>query len=269
MADLTGNAADASGYRAVMASLKTAFRQEFWNGTRLASAGHRGTPDDRGHGLAIVAGLLGREEWPAVKAVLASSRYASPYMEKWILEAYFRMGDAAGGLQRMRSRYAPMIDSSSTTLYEHWDPGEGTLNHAWSGGPLTLMSAYVAGISPITAGYATYQVLPQLGGLESVKASVPSVKGTIDVDIAASAGKFSIAVTSPPGTTATIGVPTAPFAGGAAGMRVTIDDTEVFADGAFKPGVTGLMSVADDAGYVKLLVAPGQWSVVATGPASK
>ncbi len=267
MADSIGSSADASGYRAEMASLKTAFLKQFWNGKRLASPGHTGAPDDRGHGLAVVAGLLGAEEWPAVKAVLATSKYASPYMEKWVLEAYFRMGDAAGGLARMRSRYATMIDSSSTTLYEHWNPSEGTLNHAWSGGPLTMMSAYVAGVLPTTPGYATYQVLPQLGGLSNVKASVPSVKGTIAVDLAGSAGKFSLALTSPPGTMATVGVPTALFSGGAAGMRISVNDTDVFASGAFTEAVSGVTFSGESAGYVKLAVAPGQWLVRASGPA--
>jgi hypothetical protein len=266
-AEVTGNAADAAEYRATMATLKTAFRKELWNGTRLASPGHTGTPDGRGHGLAIVAGLLGAEDWPAVKAVLATSTNASPYMEKYILEAYFRMGDATGGLQRMRSRYDTMIKSSATTLYEHWDPSEGTLNHAWSGGPLTLMSEYVVGIAPTKPGYETFQVLPQLGDLSNAKASVPSVKGTIDADISSTAGKFSIALTSPPDTTATVGIPTAPFAGGAAAIQISVNGTEVFAAGAFKPTVAGVMSASESEGYVKLAVAPGKWNVVASGAA--
>ena len=216
-----------------------------------------------------MAGLLGPQEWPAVKAVLATSTNASPYMEKYILEAYFRMGDAAGGLARMRARYADMIESSSTTLYEHWDPSEGTLNHAWSGGPLTLMSAYVAGIVPTTPGYATFQVLPQLGGLSRATASVPSVKGTIDADIASTPGQFSLTLTSPLGTTATIGIPTALFSGGAGGMRISVNGMDVFAAGTFTPGVTGVMFAGESAGYVKLALAPGRWSVVASGPAAR
>jgi hypothetical protein len=212
--------------------------------------------------LAVVAGLLGAQEWPAVKAVLATATNASPYMEKYNLEAYFRMGDAAGGLTRMRSRYNTMIKSTSTTLYEHWDPSEGTLNHAWSGGPLTLMSEYVAGIAPTKPGYETYQVLPQLGGLSSVKASVPSAKGTIEADISSTTGKFSIALTSPP-------IPTASFSGGAAAMQISVNGTDVFAAGAFKPGVTGVMSAAESGGYVKLEVAPGKWTVVASGAAAR
>lgn len=266
MAEVTGNADDAAQYRATMATLKSAFIKEFWNGKRLASSGHTGAPDDRGHGLAVVAGLLGPEEWPAVKAVLATSTSASPYMEKYILEAYFRSGDAAGGLARMRSRYAGMIEGSSTTLWELWDASNGTQNHAWSGGPLTLMSEYVAGIAPTKPGYETYQVLPQLGDLSSVKVSVPSVKGTIDADIASSAGKFSITLTSPANTIATVGIPTMLFSGGAAAVNVSVNGTNVFAQGAFMPGVAGVTFVDESAGYVKLAMPPGEWNVVASGP---
>ena len=92
-----------------MTPLKTAFVRQFWNGTRLASPAHTTAPDDRGHGLAVVAGLLGATEWPAVKAVLAGNTAASPYMEKYILESYFRMADPQGALTRMRARYEPMI----------------------------------------------------------------------------------------------------------------------------------------------------------------
>ena len=65
MADVLGNTADASSYRAIMTPLKAAFVRQFWNGTRLASPAHSTAPDDRGHGLAVVAGLLGAAEWPA------------------------------------------------------------------------------------------------------------------------------------------------------------------------------------------------------------
>jgi hypothetical protein len=117
MAELTGNAADAPEYRAIMAELKTAFREEFWNGTRLASPGHNGAPDDRGHGLAIVAGLLGPDEWPAVKTVLGSSKYASPYMEKYNLEAYFRRGGwSAADALALRHHDRELVDHAVRAL---------------------------------------------------------------------------------------------------------------------------------------------------------
>ena len=104
-----------------------------------------------------------------------------------MLEAFFVMNDARAGLTRMRQRFRTMIQSPITTLWEVWIPGDpvvpvdggGTINHAWTGGPLTLLSQYVAGIAPTEPGYAEFQVLPQLGDLTQVSASVPSSSSTI------------------------------------------------------------------------------------------
>ena len=266
MADVLGNTADATGFRATMATLKPAFVKQFWNGTRLASSGHSGKPDDRGHGLAVVAGLLGTAEWPAVKAVLASNTAASPYMEKYVLEAFFRMADPQGGLDRMRARYGPMIRSTTNTLWELWTQSGGTENHAWTGGPLTLLSQYVAGVAPTSAGYATFQVLPLLGDLTSASATVPSIKGTIKVDISRAMGACTLKVTAPAGTVATVGIPLTTFAGGPSSLHVTANGTSVFDAGAFAASaVPGVSDGGNSGGFLKFNVTPGNWTFVATG----
>ena len=62
-----------------------------------------------------------------------------------------------------------------------WDKGGGTRNHAWSGGPMITMSKYMAGVKPVIAGYDIYEITPDMGELNQVQVSVPSVKGAIDV----------------------------------------------------------------------------------------
>lgn len=94
MADVAGETADASTYRSRMTEFKTAFLARFWNGTELRTPGRAGATDDRGHGLAIVAGLLGSEQWPAVLNVLKRANESGPYMEKYVLESFFVMNDA-------------------------------------------------------------------------------------------------------------------------------------------------------------------------------
>jgi hypothetical protein len=81
-----------------------------------------------------------------------------------------------------------MVDSELTTLWEGWDIGSatyggGTYNHGWTGGPLSLLSGYVAGIKPLTAGYERYEIKPQLGNLTEVKAKMQSVSGDIEVEV--------------------------------------------------------------------------------------
>jgi hypothetical protein len=124
MADVSGQTADATAYRTRMAEFKTAFLARFWNGTELRTPGRVGSTDERGHGLAVVAGLLGSGEWPAVRSILQRVNESGPYMEKYVLESFFLMNDARGGLARMRQRYRDMIQSPLTTLWEVWVPGD-------------------------------------------------------------------------------------------------------------------------------------------------
>jgi hypothetical protein len=263
MTELLGKPDDAAGYRSIMSEIKPAFLSAYWNGACLDSPGYRGA-DDRANGLGVVAGLLGPAEWPAVKTVLSENTKAGVYLEKFVLEAFFRMNDARGGLARMRSRYAEMIKSPYPTLWEDWMPRTGTINHGWTGGPLTLLSQYVAGVAPTKPGYEQFAVLPQLGDLTSVEAKVPSARGTITVSVSSSPARYSLAVTVPAGTTATVGVPDTACAGGASGMSISLNNVQVFSAGAAKGSIPGVTFAGDSAGYIRFTVAPGTWNIVAT-----
>lgn len=212
MARLTGNDADIPGYEAMRTSLANNYNHLFWTGSAYRSPGYKGRTDDRGHGLAVVAGLTTSEQWPAIKTVLTNSFSSGPYLEKYVLESLFQMGDAATALARMKSRYQKMVASEYSTLWEGWGIGKegyggGSYNHGWTGGPLTLLMQYVAGVAPTSPGFATYQVKPQLGSLQRVNVTVPTLKGSIKVDIVRGGGKFTLALTSPAGTKATVGLP--------------------------------------------------------------
>lgn len=264
MADVVGQAADATAYRARMTEFKPAFLARFWNGTELRTPGRTGGIDERGHGLATVAGLLGPDEWPAVRTILQSVTESGPYMETYVLEAFFVMNDAENGLSRMRERFGAMIESSHTTLWEVWTPGDpavpveggGTINHAWTGGALTLLSQYVAGIAPTEPGYVKFQVLPQLGNLTEVTANVASRKGAISVDIQRGP-PFAMEVSIPPATSATVGIPIDVVTSqGSAHLEVTLGGTVVFSAGTSKPS-DSLTFAGEAAGYVRFVIGPG------------
>jgi hypothetical protein len=164
----------------------------------------------------------------------------------------------------MRQRYSSMIQSQYTTLWEVWTPGDpavpveggGTINHAWTGGPLTLLSQYVAGIAPTQAGYAEFQVLPELGDLTQVTANVASRKGAISVDIKRGP-PFAMQVVVPPATRATVGVPIdAVTTQGSAHIEVTIDGTVVFSAGTSQPSAS-VTFAGEASGYVKFVLDPG------------
>jgi hypothetical protein len=209
MARLTGNDANIAGYEKMRASIEANYNRRLWTGTEYRSPGYTGKTDDRGHGLAVLYGLAKPEQYPAIKKVFTQSFEASPYMEKYILESLLRMGDTDAALARMKSRYRIMVESPLTTLWEGWgaDPGGGSYNHGWSGGPLTLLMEYVAGIAPTSPGFATYRVKPQMGPLKHIRAVVPTVKGNIEVEMRRAPGKFTLKLVSPAGAKASVHLP--------------------------------------------------------------
>ncbi len=189
MSQLLGKVETYGETRSKMEKFKKAYNQVFWRGNQYRSKEHFGKTDDRSQALSVVAGLADSEKFQSIYTILKVEQHASPYMEKYVLEALFQMGYADFALQRMEDRFGTMVNyEKSTTLWEGWGIGEegyggGTTNHAWSGGGLTLLSQYVAGIYPTSEGYKTFQIKPQLGFLKHVKANVSSIKGNIFLEI--------------------------------------------------------------------------------------
>lgn len=191
MARLAGAEEDIAGYQAKSDSIAAAFNERFWRNGEYRSEGYQGETDDRANAMAVVAGFAAPEYFPEIAEVLSREKHASPYMEKYVLEALMMIDRPELAFKRMRERYHYMLEDDKTTLWEFFDPyvldgygslGRGTYNHAWSGGPLTILSQYAAGVAPTAPGFAAYEVTPQLGDLEWLKSATPTPYGTIRVD---------------------------------------------------------------------------------------
>lgn len=212
MSKLLGKTETYQATIAKMANFKESYNALFWQGNEYRSAEYKGKTDDRSQGLSVVAGLADEDKFDAIYKILQVEKHASPYMEKYVLEALFQMGYPDFALQRMEERFGTMVNyPKTTTLWEGWGIGAegyggGTTNHAWSGGGLTLLSQYVAGVSPTSAGYETFQIKPQLGFLKEVKAIVPSIKGNIVVEISKQES-WTMKVVIPENTEAEVFIP--------------------------------------------------------------
>ena len=194
---------------------RAAVNELLWTEAGYRSPAKEGLLDDRPQGIAVVAGLTGEAHEDTVIDVLRQPPYhASPYSEKYLLEALFELGQDSVALERMTERYAKMIDHPwITTLWEGWGLGAegfggGTYNHAWSGGPLTLLSKYVAGVRPAEAGYGRFLVAPQPGHLRRVNAVVPTVHGPITVSYQLDEDRgIRLRLTVPEGVPGTVELP--------------------------------------------------------------
>jgi alpha-L-rhamnosidase len=264
MALVLGERSDITEDEQRMHSIETNFNRVLWNAQQncYSSPGRQGSGDDRGNGLAVVVGLADKSKWPSIQAFLSDPQHfqAGPWVEKSVDEALLIMGQPQAAFDRIKARYTPMMKTPSTTLWEHFDLQGSSQNHAWSGGPLTLLSQYVAGVAPETPGFESYHVLPELGDLTSVEAVVPSIRGKIKVSIHRDPATFSLNLESPPGTSAIVGIPVS--IGGKATRQITMGNLLVWNNGVFAPGITPPSAGSRD-GFIKFKVPPGHSSFLA------
>ncbi|MFC1719021.1 alpha-L-rhamnosidase C-terminal domain-containing protein, partial [Candidatus Poribacteria bacterium] len=242
-----------------MATIESNFNKAFWNGKSYRAPDYEGETDDRCHALAVVSGLAKPDQYEAIRTVLKNEYHASPYMEKYVLEALYIMRFEVDAIQRMKMRYRDMVEHPLTTLWEDWrigGSGGGTTNHAWSGGPLTIMSQYAAGIAPEKIGYDVYHVLPQMGALTSVRTSVPSVKGDIVVEINRGEGWLSLYLESPEATTAIVGIPKDAVK---EIVSLSINDVRIWLNGHVINSCNGVEFLGEDTDYYRFSVEPGTW----------
>ena len=247
---------EAAEIKKKMETIKENYNKIFWTGKEYRSPDYKDQTDDRGHALAVVSGLADKDKYDAIYEVFKNHEHSSPYMEKYVTEALCIIGQPEYAFERTKKRFKDMVEHSSTTLWEGWEIGSdtyggGTVNHAWSGGTLTILSQYFAGVAPTTGGYETYQIMPQLGDLKRINTIVPSVKGDIILSITAG-DTFNLTVNSPNGTLATVGIP--------ASNGQTVADVSINGSSFAELKQHGKISyVGCDEKYIKFSVAPGKW----------
>lgn len=203
---------ESRGIQARMRCIEEHFNPAFWTGSCYRSKDYDGEIDDRANALAVLCSLAGPDKYPAIAEVLGKETHSSPYLEKYVVEALYVMDNEEQAVERTKVRFKEMVEHAYTTLWEGWDIGSdiyggGSVNHAWSGGPLTLLSQYAAGVSPLEPGYRRFQVVPQMRPLNLIDAVVPTPQGLIEVHIRRGEGRFEIALTTPAHSEATVGIP--------------------------------------------------------------
>lgn len=293
LAEVTGHDEDVDLWNIQLSSIQANFDKAFWSGDAYISRGHQAAnraADDRGNAMAVLADLVpSTDRYSKLLKVLTSQYWASSYMEKYVLEALFVMKEPDAALQRMKIRYHDMVmHPHISTLWEYWNLTKGTYNHAWTGGPLTLLSQFVAGVAPTSQGWKTFHVLPQLGlNLSHVKATVPIFNDghddVIDVSIkktdfrGGQACHFEMSVSIPEGISGSLGIPTSirtlkrdcPL------VSVSTDNSIIlwrFHEGSNATRLlakkAGLQFEGEHDGYLRWSAPPGTWSFVGLGECS-
>ncbi len=190
----------------MMENIARRFNATCWDGTGYRTPGHEGPYDDRVQALAVVSGIAGKDKFPALKEIFAREYHATVYMQKYVLEALFLMGEADMALQRMHKLYPTVMKDSCSTLWEHWN-FDGSSNHAWTGAGIIVLSGKVAGLAPTAPGWRRFRVAPQMGSLKQVSCTVDTGFGPISVALERRGKRIRMMLTVPSGTTAEVPLP--------------------------------------------------------------
>ena len=193
-----GRMADAAEDLLMMQKMEQNFDNTFWTGEGYRTKGFSGY-DDRTQALCVVSGLASKDKYPALFKLFQTEFRASPFIELYVQEALFQMGQGHYALERAKKRFTPMLVPGVTTIYEGWE-ATGTCNHAFSAGMVPILSKYVCGISPIAPGFQTFRVCPDLAGLSEASVGVDTRYGMIEAQIKLEGSNLKVCVTAPKGT---------------------------------------------------------------------
>lgn len=149
--------------------------------------------------FAMMFGYLDSSKVAAVKnnALMNDTvqKITTPYMRFYELAALAEIGQQAYVTREMKDYWGGMLREGATSFWEQYYPGEKgaeryamygrpfgrSLCHAWGASPLYLLGKYYLGVKPLQAGYSTYVVEPDLGGLQWIEGKVPTPQGDISV----------------------------------------------------------------------------------------
>ena len=139
-------------------------------------------------------------------------KITTPYFMGYELDVLGKLGEIQQIEQVLGDYWGGMLQAGAETIWEEYKPYEQgiehyamygnkygrSLCHAWGAGPIYIFGRYYLGVYPTAAGYKTYKVAPNLGGLESMHGVVPVGDGTVSVEM--DKKKLVVKTTKPGGT---------------------------------------------------------------------
>ena len=217
-ATLLGRPEDAKKYAALAEAILTAFNGAFFN----PATGSYATGSQCANAIPLVMDLVEPAQRAAVVAALVADVQqhgngitAGDVGYRYLLRALAGAGRSdvifAMNNQSDKPGYGYQLQRGATSLTEAWDAGRGSSqNHFMLGQIMEWFYRDLAGIGsdPAGPGFGKILIRPQpVGDVTWCQASYDSVHGRIASDWRQDGGAFSLRVSLPPNTTATVWVP--------------------------------------------------------------
>lgn len=146
--------------------------------------------------------------------VISRGVVCSVYGSQFLMEGLYAAGRGDVAFDYLVSdgkrSWRNMMREGSTISMEAWGnefKPDQDWNHAWGAAPANIIPFKLLGVQPIEAGFKVVEIKPQIGRLNHVSATVPTVKGLISLQVSPTSLTFTV----PTGTSARVSIPV-PFA---------------------------------------------------------
>ncbi|WOO40293.1 hypothetical protein [Rubellicoccus peritrichatus] len=138
--------------------------------------------------LAIITSVLeGNTARQAIQTVIDVEQFpwvsqGTPYTYFYLIEALGETNQAALGYTELRNRWLPMVKAGATTTWETFlGENSDSLNHAWSAPLPYFARRWLAGVYPLTHGYSSVGVRPDMSFRLKAKVRVMIPQGSLQV----------------------------------------------------------------------------------------
>jgi hypothetical protein len=196
-------------YTQKAAQLKQTIQRKYWSPARglYADTREKNTFSQHANSLAILTGMLGKAEMPALGRQLlkdSTLTQCSIYFKYYLHQALVRAGLGDGYLDWL-GIWRKNIEEGLTTWTEDSNIDFTRSDcHAWGSSPNIEFFRTVLGINSDAPGFTRVRIEPHLGTLTNVGGEIPHPNGKIAVHYQLRQSRWTISATLPANTTGTL-----------------------------------------------------------------
>ncbi|MGN6298663.1 MAG: family 78 glycoside hydrolase catalytic domain [Ginsengibacter sp.] len=156
------------------------------------------------------------------------------------------------------NRYKFMLSGNRTNWESFKQPGgNNETNHAWISYPAYLFPYYISGIQPTGAAFTTFNIKPEITGLNYARAVVPTVKGDIATSWEiVSSEKFTLSCSIPANCKALVYIPV----GDVSKVVISEGNKTIWKNGGFSSSVPSINYVGKDDQSIRFMVGAGSYT---------
>ena len=184
---------DARRFAQSAEALKTVYHRVFFNAATGLYVDGEGVGHSSLHAnaAALAFGLVPEQCKAKVLDFLERKGMAcSVYFSQYLLEAFFLNDRPEAALKLITAKgdrgWLGMMDFGSTVTMEAWNVAAKPnldLNHAWSATPLSMISRFILGVTPLEPGFRKLRIAPMTCGLKKYSGVIPVATGSVKVAV--------------------------------------------------------------------------------------